>query len=207
MGRGRSTTATPGCCGRASMSWNGAQQRYTARLSRGPPPGTVRTLDYTSPTARNTTQDGLVVLTRPPPPAAWHGRCTTTRSDIHSLPTTLVWYDMAGECLPRPAETDRQLPPGTIATSGKCLLVSTIGPTTTINLLCDGGKVELLVPGCPGVVSSASTLCILLPHSFPRYRPPARIFTLKGSRAAAEMTWPILTSPSLPPVGTNLCRQ
>lgn len=98
----------------------------------------------------NTTQDGLVALTRPPPPAVWHGRCATTRSDIRSLPTTLVWYDMAGECVPRPAETDRQLPPGIIATSGKCLLVSTIGPTTTINLLCEGWQVEVLVLGCPG---------------------------------------------------------
>lgn len=48
------------------------------------------------------------------------------------------------------AETDRQLPPGIIATSGKCLLVSAIGPIKSSNLLCDGGQVKVLVlPGCP----------------------------------------------------------
>lgn len=84
------------------------------------------------------------------PPTAWHGRCTTTRSDIRSLLTTLVWYHMAGECLPKPAETDRQLPPGTIATSGKCLLASTIGQPRRSIYSAMAGKSSCSSLGAPG---------------------------------------------------------
>lgn len=151
-----------------------------------------------------------LLLTRPPPPAGWHGRCTTARSDIRSLPTTLVWYDVPGEGLPkralRPTGSYRRASSPQVASACWCrrlgrsraaIYCVMAGKSRCSYFLGVPERLITVNPPRPG------TCC----HPFPRYRSPVRIFTPKGYGVAAQTSRPISRSPSFPPVGSNLCRR